>query len=62
MLLLEIEAAQVEETPSQILAVLLKAADAVLAKARARTLRPYGHGLDQAYAPAHDPTDLRMCA
>lgn len=63
MLSLEIENTQVEETPSQILAALLKTADVVLAKARARTLRPYGHGRDLAYAPAPaEPSDLRMCA
>ncbi|MFA6230990.1 MAG: hypothetical protein WC617_12590 [Rhodanobacter sp.] len=51
-----------EETPSQILDVLLKAADSVLARSRARTLRAYGADMEPRYEPARDPTDMRLCA
>ncbi len=64
------QADQLDETPSQILSGLLKAADVVLAKARAHTLHPYGYGTEPLYMPAYTPItppccgceDVRMCA
>lgn len=50
------------ETPSQILDVLLKAADSVLARSKARTLRAYGADMEPRYEPAVDTADMRMCA
>jgi len=52
----------IQEPSAQIMDVLLKAADSVLARYRARTLRPYSDGIEPQYEPAIDPVDIRLCA
>jgi len=44
----------IQEPSAQIMDVLLKAADSVLA--------PYSDGIEPQYEPAIDPVDIRLCA